>query len=361
MRIIFCNITYLRFYDGRVVGEVKPTTGGRWVQENEDAHEKWNFLNMDGMCYGYVQGNSEQMHIEKLDKVYNQQNEAEDVTVVWCASHPTRGTVVIGWYEHARAYRFLQNSITTPLTGIERNYWFSAKAENAYLLPEEERTLEIGRASQNGVGKGFGQQNYWYAESSYAKENIIPSVLAFMEAHRNKRINTLSAVYEAPEVMKPLNDAEKRTAEELGEDENMEYLPFAYRQYEFEPNADNAYRIAATLKNLFQYKKSIPWFEKTVEYDPDDWETKGVLVYVYSQCEEYNKAIALAEELLDSPIAENQDIKDELYCVIADGLYFSGDIIEAISWQERILKESKNPDLVQHTKRVKKDWETMIG
>mgnify|MGYP006967321710 FL=1 len=72
--IIFCNITYLRYYDGRVVGELKPKKGGRWVRENEDAHEKWNFLNMDGMCYGYVQGNSDQMHIEKLDKVYRQQD-----------------------------------------------------------------------------------------------------------------------------------------------------------------------------------------------------------------------------------------------------------------------------------------------
>ena len=44
MRIIFCNVTYLKYYDGRIAGEVKPKSGGRWVQENEDAHEKWNFL-----------------------------------------------------------------------------------------------------------------------------------------------------------------------------------------------------------------------------------------------------------------------------------------------------------------------------
>ena len=33
MRIIFCNVTYLRYYDGRVVGELKPKKGGRWVHE----------------------------------------------------------------------------------------------------------------------------------------------------------------------------------------------------------------------------------------------------------------------------------------------------------------------------------------
>ena len=39
MRILFCNITYLKYYDGRVAGEYKPKSGGRWVQENEDAQE----------------------------------------------------------------------------------------------------------------------------------------------------------------------------------------------------------------------------------------------------------------------------------------------------------------------------------
>mgnify|MGYP006963644125 FL=1 len=68
MYIIFCNIAYLRYYDGRVAGEIKPKTGGRWVQENEDAHEKWNFLNMDGRCYGFVRTTGEEFHIEKFDK-----------------------------------------------------------------------------------------------------------------------------------------------------------------------------------------------------------------------------------------------------------------------------------------------------
>lgn len=361
MRIIFCNITYLKYYDGRVIGEVKPQTGGRWVQENEDAHEKWNFLNMDGKCYGYVQGNSEQMHIEKLDKVYGQQDEAEDILVVWCASHPTRGTVVVGWYEHATVYRYLQNSIITPLTGIDRSFWFSTKAENAYLMPEEYRTLEIGRASKQGAGKGFGQQNYWYAESEYAKEVIIPAVLDFIETHRSERINVLTEEFEPPHEMKPLSDEEISRAEELGEDEDLTYLPYAYRMYVQEPNADNAYKIATTLKNLFQYSKSIQWYEKTLELDPEDWETKGVLAYVYSQCEKYEQTICLAKELLDSPIAADQEIKDELLCMIADGYYFEGEINEALMWQDRIIKESRNQDLISHTKRVKADWEKMIA
>ena len=356
MRILFCNITYLKFYDGRVVGEYKPKTGGRWVQDNEDAHEKWNFLNMDGCCYGYVQGNSEQMHIEKLDKVYRHQEEADDVTVIWCASHPTRGTVVVGWYEHAVVYRYLQDMITTPITGLERCYWFKTKAEDAYLLPEENRTLEIGRASKTGAGTGFGQQNYWFAESKYARENIIPAVMEFIEDNRDKRFNVLPERFMQPEPLKPLTKEEESLVKEMDDDDFMEFLPYAYRKYAYDQSADNAYNIAACLQNLFQYKMAIPWYEKTIELDPNDKQTKETMVYMYQQCEGYDKSTALAMKLLEEAEGEDADYIDELYSVIADNCYLAGDPDEGIKWLDKILKESKNDELIEYTKNTKKTW-----
>lgn len=360
MRIIFCNVTYLRYYDGRIVGELKPKTGGRWVRENEDAHEKWNFLNMDGVCYGYVQANCEQMHIEKLDKVYKQQDAADDITVVWCASDEEKGTVVVGWYEHATVHRYMQDAIVTPISGIERCYWFSTKAENAYLLPEEDRTFEIGRAAKTGPGTGFGQSNYWYAESKYAKENVIPAIMEFIEKNRAKRINALNDKFKQPEELKVLTEDELHYAENLSEGEDEEFLPYAYRMYANDPSADNAYQIASTLRNLFQYKMAIQWYEKTIELDSEDWETTGILAYMYSQCEEYEKFIATAERLLEVPKAKEPDFRDEIYCMLADGHYFSGDIATAVIWQERILKESKNKELIEHTKKLKRKWEEML-
>ena len=170
MKIIFCNITYLRYYDGRTAGELTPVTGGSWVKENSDAHERWNFLNMDGKCYGFVQGLSDTMHIERFEGVSSSSQTAEDVTVIWCALKDDK-TVIVGWYEHAVANRWLTPSFVTPISGIDRAYWFETEAENAYLLPEDKRSYRIGRASQDGPGKGFGQYNYWFADSEYAKEN----------------------------------------------------------------------------------------------------------------------------------------------------------------------------------------------
>ena len=360
MRILFCNVTYLKYYDGRVEGEYEPQTGGSWVRKNKDAHEKWNFLNVDGYCYGYVQGNSEQMHIEKLDKVYRHQEEAaDDITVIWCASHPNRGTVVVGWYEHAVVYRELQDMITTPITGLERCYWFRTKAEDAYLMPEENRVIEIGRASKTGAGTGFGQQNYWFAESKYAKENIIPVVMEFIENNRDNRINVLTEAFMQPEILKPLTKEEECFIKEMEDDRFMEFLPYAYRKYAFDRSADNAYNIAACLHNLFQYRMAIPWYEKTIELAPDDREAKETLVYMYQQCEEYDRSKALALELLEEAADESTAYKDELYSVIADDCCFGGDPDEGIKWLDKILKESNDKELIEYTKNTKKLWQEL--
>lgn len=360
MKIIFCNITYLRYYDGRVAGELKPVSGGRWVQENEDAHEKWNFLNMDGNCYGYVQAMGEQIHIEKLGKVYRQQESADDVMVVWCAAHPTRGTVVVGWYENATINRRLGDLRVTPISGLERCYWFSCKAENAYLLPEDERIFKIGRASKDGAGKGFGQSNIWFAESEYAREVLIPKVMEFIQEHKENRINTLTKEYMDNGNRTPLTAKEAAYADGLADEESKEFLPYGYRSYANEPSADNAYKIAASLNICYQYSLALPWYEKTIELDPGDLATKGVLAYLYQQLEMFERSSEVGKEIMNSIDENDEAIRDELYCLFADNCFFMNDVNEAIAWQQRILKESKNKELLAHTKTTMEDWEQYL-
>ena len=358
MKIIFCNGAYLRYYDGRVAGELKPKTGGKWVLENDDAHEKWNFLNVDGVCYGYVQVGGEQMHIERIDRSFKNMEVGEDVTVIWCAVHPEKGeTVIVGWYEHANAYRFLNQCKTTPITGLDRFYWFSTEAENAYLLPEEERSFIIGRASKDGMGKGFGQSNCWYADSENARESIIPEVLKYIESHRGKRVNVLTEQFEPAEDLKIVTDEELEEIGDVDDLSDMEYLPLGYRLFNMNPtDPDGAFLVGMALCNLHQYSKAVEWFEKTIELDPGDWDTKGRLAYVYSQCERYDDTIRLAEELLKVPNASEPDFRDEVYCMLADAYYFSKDIDAAVSWQDKILDESSNKELIEHTKQVKETW-----
>ena len=358
MKIIFCNITYLRYYDGRTAGELTPVTGGRWVKENSDAHECWNFLNMDGKCYGFVQGLSDTMHIERLEGVSSASQNAEDVTVIWCALRDGK-TVIIGWYEHATAYRSAMPCFITPISGLERVYWFETDAENAYLLPENMRNYKIGRASIDGMGKGFGQYNYWFADSEYAKKEIVPKVLDYIQNNREHRINAQTSEFLDPGNTSPLTVEEEEYVKTLGDDQGKEYLPYGYRIYAQKKDADSAYYIAEALESCYQYKLSLPWFEKVIELDPDDIITAGRLGYIYQQCGLFEKSRQIGERILKTPNLD-EHLRDEFYCMIADSLFWQHKIPHAIDWLDRILSESSDNDLKEFTKKTREGWKNLL-
>ena len=63
MRILFCNIAWMKEYRGNEDGKDTPLNGGSYVDETGDAHEKYNFtpVNMEGkegllvLCQDLVQ------------------------------------------------------------------------------------------------------------------------------------------------------------------------------------------------------------------------------------------------------------------------------------------------------------------
>lgn len=78
MRILFCNIAWMKEYRGNEDGRDIPVNGGSFVNETGDAHEKYNFtpVNMEGWeclyCLGFFETKSHngkdvnQMRIENI-------------------------------------------------------------------------------------------------------------------------------------------------------------------------------------------------------------------------------------------------------------------------------------------------------
>lgn len=361
MKIIFCNITYMNKYIG-ITDDDAPYKGGAWVTKNKDAHEQWNFLNCNGICYGFVMNPGEQFSIERIDKEAKNLPEIEDVTVVWCATNMLNQTVIVGWYEHATFYRHYHDCVVTPICGIDRMYCCKAKAEDCYLLPESSRRFLIGRSSIYGQGMGFGQQNYWYAESEFARSTLIPEVIDYLGKHKQERINYTSTAFDEPEnALVPLNDSDKVKANELfNEGHFFEFLPYGYRNFYTFNDADAAYDLAEALNALHQYDMALTWYKKVIDIEGETWNNCSYLPYVYQQSEKHNEAITAALNLLKYPEASEEDIKHEIYGILADSYYYLGNITEAISWLEKILTESKNSDLIKHTTATKEMWSQLI-
>lgn len=162
-RILFANIGWMIRYQGQNASD---TIYGGGSYRDDDKHESFNFQELNGWCYGYVQPvRWGKITLRNIDPdVSNDAESIDDVLVVWTAPRPdSKGTYIVGWYEHAVVYSTWQE-----IDAVERqNYGFNikAKAKDCTLLRVDDRWFEVPRVRKGG-NKGFmGQSNVWFANS----------------------------------------------------------------------------------------------------------------------------------------------------------------------------------------------------
>ncbi|MGG4676307.1 MULTISPECIES: protein NO VEIN domain-containing protein [Providencia] len=165
MAILFCNIGWMENYRGETTDKI--INGGSYVSEMKTGHENRNFLEFGGKYYGYVRNRGSSFDLERISGNDNiKEPYIDGVDVIWCATSPSDGNVVIGWYRNARVFRNIQKldeNTAKPRAHYdeEESYWFEADAKDSLLLPVEERTLRVPR---NGKGL-MGTSPFWYGDS----------------------------------------------------------------------------------------------------------------------------------------------------------------------------------------------------
>ncbi|WP_435694247.1 DUF3883 domain-containing protein [Uruburuella suis] len=195
MKVLFCNIGWMEKYQGdsdsdRIKG------GGAYVTKNETGFEIYNFKNINGMVYGYVQppGSGEdyfnaEIKIERLAEEKKQDLFIDDVLVIWTATRPKelgKGTTVVGWYKHAKVFRRMQK-FNLPLYQEKciEGYRIAALADDVVLLPLDARIIDIPRRVKGAIG----QSNIWYADKEESKP-YREKALRFIEDYENPTLST---------------------------------------------------------------------------------------------------------------------------------------------------------------------------
>ncbi|MDY0095797.1 MAG: DUF3883 domain-containing protein [Candidatus Vecturithrix sp.] len=193
MKYLFCNIGWMESYQGNKKSD-QISGGGSYVTEEGMGHEVCNFHNHRGKVYGYVQPARGQRSASagsiKLENIVGggasrTDESVENVLVIWTATRPEGGTVVIGWYIDATVFRDYQYFGSAPAlhtrNGLE-GYRIQAKSENAKLLPVDERTIQIPRQTKGGMG----QSNVWYGDSKFGRD-IATEVKALSKGKRKSK------------------------------------------------------------------------------------------------------------------------------------------------------------------------------
>ncbi|MEX2128575.1 MAG: HNH endonuclease [Xanthobacteraceae bacterium] len=131
----------------------------------KNAHELLNFADEDGFAYGFVENNRKRINLGSLGAPPGAPK-VEGVSVIWCAlDKATRRLRVVGWYDNATVYSEPQ----VPRRNSPRGDWrfqCKAKVEDAHLIPEAERYLEVPM-KPTVIDTGYiGQTNWFFPERS---------------------------------------------------------------------------------------------------------------------------------------------------------------------------------------------------
>lgn len=187
MRLLFANIGWMEHYNGNCKSDMI-VGGGSY--DDKDKHEAFNFQNLRGTCYGYVQSvRGCKINLSRIEKAVSESEEQiKNVLVVWVAKRPdSGGTYIIGWYNNATVYADYQTSNNSSRN--KYSYNITAKKDDCVLLPVDSRIMNVPRASTEG--KGFlGQSNIWYADSKNSSvQEFRKKVLEYIKNYKSKKKN----------------------------------------------------------------------------------------------------------------------------------------------------------------------------
>jgi hypothetical protein len=188
VRMVFLRIGWMARYQGLTSGDII-SSGGAYVAEHGFGHEIFNYQPFDNAVYGYFQppGRKDQWKNAKINlarlRASADDKSVSGVLAVWVATSPLRGAFVVGWYKNATVYGAWQ----PPPSGSDRRhsnedfgYYVTASAQDARLLPPDERVFPI---RQRGRG-AFGQSNIWYAADPVQHRQLRLDVLRYVESGR---------------------------------------------------------------------------------------------------------------------------------------------------------------------------------
>ena len=187
-KMVFFNTTWMDYYEGK---EKKVYMGGSYVERNGYGGEIYNFKNIKGKVYGYVQPMGRN-NLERLGAKKNAES-LSGVLVIFTATHGEGGTYIVGWYKNATVYRDYQETRMEERIYNDEyiGYYAVANAEDVILLDKDER---VGVFEQIPKGKGgMGRSNVWYADSDNMHD-FRKKVLDFIDKYEEGKIKTVSRI-----------------------------------------------------------------------------------------------------------------------------------------------------------------------
>ncbi len=166
-KIILCRTAWMKYYEGMASIDI-PRSGAKYIRKHKTGGEIYNFKKRsDNKVYGYFPniGNVNKSNLEAK----NWGEEVKEVTVVFCATHPTEGGIrVVGWYNNATIYNIPKKN--------SYGNWVHAETQskNVCLVHENDRIFNISGT--------FGRSSLFYFSLHPEKKNLLTKLKSYIKS-----------------------------------------------------------------------------------------------------------------------------------------------------------------------------------
>ncbi|GAI67141.1 unnamed protein product, partial [marine sediment metagenome] len=170
-RVIICRIGWMKYYKGPQIGDPKPVGGGEYNRK-KIGHEAFNYKEINGYFYGFVQYRGYRVNLKRIDPKADK-SYLDNTLVIFVAKHPSNyGQRVVGWYNEARILeKVKKNRIKQRMNFL---YNIIAFTNKSVLLPTGLR-IHVVPSGRNGLG----QSNITYLLDSNYKQKKFHLVKIF--------------------------------------------------------------------------------------------------------------------------------------------------------------------------------------
>ena len=248
MKILFINVPWMKYYAGEGDEEkLVPSCG-------------YNFQHINGFYYGYGEG-LDKIAIEEIEGINEEDEVAEDVTVVFTARNRKSENKVVGWYKKATVYRNAKESLSLEGERILFRYSIKAPASEALLLPVEFRLLDA-KPMDEGV----------YFEKD---EAIVRDIAMYIHNYQDDQMNFLfkekdlegQSVLNFPEYEMYFVKADEFLAKDL----YGKAVRCFNKAIALEPNLALGYECKGSIfLSLKMYNEALEIYKKVLELEPDN-------------------------------------------------------------------------------------------
>jgi predicted HNH restriction endonuclease len=201
-KIVFITVDWMKSYEGITEEDTPLGTGGSYPKEKK--HEVFNFLDDDGICYGYTPPwgkiNLKEICKNEIKKSPDGNEYLENVLIVFNASKDDGNKRrIVGFYVGATIFRKSYPNNNPKRIIISDNsiasYNIRVKSENAYLLDNEDgRKIYLPYSKRDGFG--YGQSNIWYANNDSRCKEFKDDIIIKIERIINETLIDKSYYYD---------------------------------------------------------------------------------------------------------------------------------------------------------------------